>query len=166
MNIRRFAIVLALFTLFACGPENYQMKQTVEMGPFVFEVTRASEKNDYFSSGKRYKKIYVDLRLYPDKSTVTNVTFDDFLNGEAKGKRMVVFPAMKIKDDHGNVFDGLVNRLSGKRRWRAEFMLIDHRRGIPSRVDYLDLNARDFQLVIKNPDVRKGQPSQVTIKLQ
>lgn len=166
MHISRFAIVILLLTLVTCGPDKYEMEQTIEMGPFVFEVINASAILDFFTSGEQYKKIYVDLLLHTDKSTPTKVSFDDFLNGEAKGQRMIVFPAMKIVDDQGKKFDGIVNRVWEKTRWRAQFYLIDHWRGIQSGANYLDRQARDFQLVIKNPDPRKAQPRRIIIKLQ
>lgn len=157
---------IAIFLVVACGSDNYEMGQIIEMGPFVFEITNASDSTDFFTGGGRHKKIYVDLFLHTDKSRPSKMEFKDFMNGEANGKRMIVFPAMKIVDDQGKKFDGLVNRVSGDTHWRAEFILIDFRRGTQSGVDYIDRQVSDFQLVIKNPDPRKGQPGRITTKLQ
>ena len=159
-------LAIAIFLMAACGSDTYEMKQKIEMGPFVFEVTNASERVEFFTGGGRHKRIYVDLLLHTDKSSPSKVGFKDFMNGGAKEPRMIVFPAMKIVDDHGKKFDGLVNRVSGDTYWQAEFLLVDFRRGIKSGLDYTDRHIHNFQLVIKNPDPRKGQPSRVTIKLQ
>ena len=166
MRIPRLTIVLVFLAVVACGPDVYEMKQTIEMGPFVFEVTNASEKLDSFTSGERYKKIYVNLLLHTDKSTPTKVPFNDFLNGIGKEYRMIVFPKMKIVDDKGKEFDGWVERVLGKTSWRAKFDLYYPQRRIQSGLDYVDRHVRDFRLVIKNPDPKKGQPNRVTIKLQ
>ena len=72
---------------------------------------------------------------------------------------------MKIKDKSGVKFDGDVKKISGSARWRAEFWLIVPRRGNKSRLDYLDRTTSDFNLIIKNPDKRKGQPGTIQIKL-
>jgi hypothetical protein len=166
MRIPRVVIGLLIFSVIACSDATYDMRQIIEMGPFAFEITKASEKIEIFTGGGRHKRIYVYMKLHTDKSTPTNVDFGDFLNGRAKGNRMIESPTMKIVDNKGKKFDSIVNRVSGKTRWRAEFILIDHRRGIPSGLDYLDRHVSDFQLVIKNPDPKKGQPRRVTIKLQ
>ena len=129
------------------------MNQQIEMGPFVFEVSGASEGFDYFNNSERYKKIYVDLLLDTEKCAETNIKFDDFMNGKSKGKRLIIFDGLNVK------------RVGGDTRWRAEFWLIIHSRGIKSRLDYLDRTTSDFNLIIKNPDRRKGQPSIVDIKL-
>jgi hypothetical protein len=165
MNFQRSGIALLVLSVFACAPATYEMGQPIEMGPFVFEVTNTSEQLHFFTGGGRCKKIYVSLQLHTDQSMPTKVEFGDFLNGEAKGQRMIVFPAMKLVDGNGKKFDGIVNRVSGETLWRAEFYLIDHRRGIQSGLDYLDKAVEDFRLVIKNPEVREGQPRDVTITL-
>ena len=165
MRVPILTIVMMSLIVAACGPDTYDMKQTIEMGPFVFEVADASEKLDFFTGGGRYKKICVELLLHMEKSSPTNIALGDFLNGEANGKRMVVFPAMKIVDNEGKKFDGIVYQGWGKNRWRAEFVLVDNWRGNQSSVDYLDRHVHDFQLMIKNPNPRKGQPHRVTIKL-
>lgn len=166
MIFSRLFILLFLFTLLGCGSGGYNLNQQIEMGPFVFEVSGASEGFDYFNNSERYKKIYVDLLLDTEKCAETNIKFDDFMNGKSKGKRLIIFPAMKIKDKSGAKFDAMnVKRVGGDTRWRAEFWLIIHSRGIKSRLDYLDRTTSDFNLIIKNPDRRKGQPSIVDIKL-
>ena len=147
-----------------CDSGRYIVGQQIEMGPFVFEVSRSSEGFDYFSGSEKYKKIYVDLLLDTEKSTETNIKFDDFMNGKSKGNRMIIFPAMKIKDKSGRKFDGWV-KSGGATRWRAKFELIVLSRGTKSRLDYLDRTSSDFNLIIKNPDRRKGQPNIVNIKL-
>jgi hypothetical protein len=161
----RLFILLFLFSLLGCGPTYYSFNEPIEMGPFVFEVSGASEGFDYFNTGERYKIIYVDLLLDTEKSAETKIEFHDFMNGKSKGNRMFIFPAMKIEDTTGAKFDGNVKRASGETRWRVEFLLINFGRGIKSRVDYLDQTASDFNLIIKNPDRRKGQPSVIQFKL-
>jgi hypothetical protein len=139
MRIPRVVIGLLIFSVIACSDATYDMRQIIEMGPFAFEITKASEKIEIFTGGGRHKRIYVYMKLHTDKSTPTNVDFGDFLNGRAKGNRMIESPTMKIVDNKGK---------------------------IPSGLDYLDRHVSDFQLVIKNPDPKKGQPRRVTIKLQ
>jgi hypothetical protein len=169
MKKRLLTVLIVLMGIFliytsGCDSGRYTLGQQIEMGPFVFEVSGASEGFDYTSSREKYKKIYVDLLLDTEKSTETNIKFDDFMNGMSKGYRMIVFPAMKIKDKSGRKFDGWI-RSGGDTRWRAEFGLIVHSRGSKSRLDYLDRTSSDFNLTIKNPDRRKGQPNTVNIKL-
>lgn len=161
----RLSILLFVFSLLGCGSGSYNLSQKIEMGPFVFEVSGAYEGFGYLNTGEKYKKIYVDLLLDAEKSAKTEIEFDDFMNGKSKGYRMIIFPAMKIRDKSGAKFDGDVKRVSGETKWRAEFWLIIHSRGIKSRLDYLDRTPSDFNLIIKNPDRRKGQPSVVDIKL-
>lgn len=165
MTFSRLFILLFLFSLLGCGSGGYSLNQQIEMGPFVFEISGASEGFGYLNTSERYKKIYVDLLLDTEKCAETKIKFDDFMNGKSKGNRMIIFPAMKIKDKSGTKFDGDVKRVSGDTRWRAEFWLIIHSRGIKSRLDYLDRTTSDFNLIIKNPDRRKRQPSVVDIKL-
>ena len=149
-----------------CDSGRYIVGQQIEMGPFVFEVSGASEGVDYINGSEEYKKIYVDLLLDTEKSTETNIKFDDFMNCKSKGNRMFISPAMKIKDKSGTKFDGVdVKSVGGTTRWRADFWLIVHSRGTKSRLDYLDRTSSDFNLIIKNPDRRKGQPNIVNIKL-
>jgi hypothetical protein len=161
----RLFILLFLFLLIGCGSGGYSLNQQIEMGPFVFEVSGASEGFDYLNNSERYKKIYVDLLLDTEKSAETNIEFHDFMNGMSKGHRMIIFPTMKIEDKSGAKFDGDVKKVSGNTRWRAEFLLMNFARGIKSRLDYLDRTTSDFNLIIKNPDRRKGQPSVIQIKL-
>jgi hypothetical protein len=166
ISVLSFIVLSFLFPLSGCDSGGYTFGQQIEMGPFVFEVSGASEGVDYFSGSKKYKKIYVDLLLDTEKSTETNIKFDDFMNGKSKGNRMIIFPAMKIKDKSGTKFDGVdVKRVGGDTRWRADFWLIVHSRGTKSRLDYLDRTSSDFSLIIKNPERRKGQPNIVNIKL-
>ena len=161
----RVFIFLIILLFMGCGPGDYRMNQQIEMGPFVYKVSGTSEGFGYLNTGERYKKIYVDLWLDTEKIAETKIRFDDFMNGKSKNNRMIIFPAMKIVDKSGVRFDGDVKRVSRNTKWRAEFWLIIHRRGIKSRLDYIDRAASDFNLVIKNPDRRKGQPSVVDIKL-
>jgi hypothetical protein len=171
MKKRLLTVLIVLMGIFliytsGCDSGEYTFGQQIEMGPFVFEVSGASEGVDYFSGSKEYKKIYVDLLLDTEKSTETNIKFDDFMNGKSKGNSMFIFPAMKIKDKSGTKFDGVdVKRVGGDTRWRADFDLIVLSRGTKSRLDYLDRTSSDFNLIIKNPERRKGQPNIVNIKL-
>jgi hypothetical protein len=161
-------VLMGIFLIYTSGCDSgrYALGQQIEMGPFVFEVSGVSEGFDYISGSKKYKKIYVDLLLDTKKSTETNIKFDDFMNGKSKGNSMFIFPAMKIKDKSGTKFDGVhVKRVGGDTRWRADFDLIVLSRGTKSRLDYLDRTSSDFNLIIKNPDRRKGQPNIVNIKL-
>jgi hypothetical protein len=158
-------ILAFAFSLLGCGSGSYSLNQQIKMGPFVFEVLGSHEGFGYLNTGEKYKKIYVDFLLDTEKSAKAEMKFDDFMNGKSKGYRMIVFPAMKIKDKTGVKFDGNVKSVSGDTKWRAEFWLIIHSRGIKSRLDYLDRTPSDFNLIIKNPDRKKGQPSVVDIRL-
>lgn len=159
-------VLMGIFLIYTSGCDSgrYTLGQQIEMGPFVFEVSGASEGVDYINGSEEYKKIYVDLLLDTEKSKETNIKFDHFMNGMSKGNRMIIFPAMKIKDKSGRKFDGWI-KSGGATRWRAEFMLIVFSLGSKNRLDYLDRTPSDFSLIIKNPDRRKGQPNIVNIKL-
>ena len=148
--------ILLIYTS-GCGFGGYTLGQQMEMGPFVFKVSGSSEQFDYDGGGNKYKKLFVDLLLDTEKSTETNIKFDDFMNGESKGYKMIRFPPMKIKDKSGTKFDCIdVKRVGEATRWKAEFWLIVPRLGTKSRLDYLDRTSSDFSLIIKNPDRRKG----------
>ncbi len=154
--------VLAVFVC-ACSQEaEYKIGQTIEMGPFAFVVEDAYEQLSSFSGGDPKIEIFVDLRL--DAANGAKVKFDDFLNDTVE-RRMIIHPSLEIRDQRGRKFLGLVNRVSGRERWRAEFLLVDDLGGTESAQKYLDLRAADFRLIIKNPDRREGQPSRAAVTL-
>lgn len=163
----RLLASLFVFVLWACSQATeYQMGQAIEMGPFTFSVERASEKMSSLSKGPRSKTILVDFELDPERSSGAKVKFDDFLNNTAGETGMFIKPLVKVVDHEGQEFLGLLYRVSGRKRWRAEFMLVVPRRGTKSAQDYLDRPMSDFRLLIENPGRRDGQPRRVSLRLR
>jgi hypothetical protein len=166
------ATSMAGLIVMGCGPleeKSYQLHQPIEMGPWTFAVTGTKERTE--NRGIRLKTIFVFLELenYQERH---QKPFDDFLNGTRKNSAMAR-PKIWLVSDAGKKFDGWVSPKSGgsmrSKRWQAAFELVgfsmrENSSDIAER--YLDKHADDFQLVIQNPDRRKGQPREVTIQLQ
>ncbi len=170
---RILPVMTAAWTLsaLACsGGKEYQKREPIEMGPFVFSVERASQS---VSSGG-IKEIHVVLELHNYEERF-NPTFDDALNDNRPGS-MIAFPRAQIVDREGNSFDGWVTPRAGgsrrSRRWEAKFPLVypSARESLAmgaqeSAAKYVDRKPEDFRLVIKNPDRRRGQPGRIWVQL-
>jgi hypothetical protein len=164
------AAALAL-PLIGCegGPE-VQIRQSIEMGPFVFLVERTTQAVDPFSG---LKEIGVVMRLVNFEERF-NPSFDDAFNGRSRGS-MMSFPRAAIEDGDGNRFEGWVAPTSGGRRyerWKVTFPLHDGTLTDPdselareSAPKYLEREPHDFRLLIRNPDPRPGQPTRIWIQL-
>lgn len=170
--IAPLAVGLALggapVALGGCGPaeSEYGMREWIEMGPFVFSVHRASDRLSAAAPGRPpIRTVSVQLRVDLDRSEPAKVKFDDFMNDMTDG-RMIVFPAAELVDAEGQEFDGLVQRLSGKDRWKVDFELVVPREGMGSAERYRDRRASDFRVRIRNLDRRGGQPAVAVIALE
>lgn len=163
---RRLGLIPWLLALLACGcsqETEYKVGQTIVMGPFAFVVEKAYERVSSYNTGDPKIEILVDLRL--DAATGAKVKFDEFLNDTAAPRGMIIYPHMEIRDKDGRKFLGMVHRVSGRKHWQAEFLLVDDDGGPSTARQYVNRRAADFRLIIKNPDRREGQPSRVKIAL-
>jgi len=135
------------------------MDQPINMGPFSFEVKRTEDsvKLVHPSEGPTLE-IRVYYRMLDNKTPPFGKPFDETLL------------YVRIVDKADNTIDysgrGL---LAGDRRHPSEWcdiftvsrMLI----GVRDTAK-LGQRASDFRLIIDNPDVREGQPEQVSIQLR
>jgi hypothetical protein len=165
----------------ACGPTAYAPDQPIAMGPWTFRIERTArtETRSRPSNAIKTVFVFVSLENYRERH---ERTFDDFLNGESPGSNFLT-PRMELVDDVGEHFVGIVSPVDRSRsrrgssmrsaRWRARFLLIPTAccsilgSPQPERAgEYLDTEPADFQLVIKNPERRSGQPRRVVIQLE
>jgi hypothetical protein len=165
-------MLAAGLTLTACATEDeYALRQPITMGPWTFQVERATERID--SRGNlRLKMISVTLKLdnYMERH---EKPFDDFMKGRTKGSIME-HPHMELVDEPGNRFDlEDLSALSGgslrSEGWKASFPLVQlsmRESASESAAEHLDKHPADFRLVIENPDYRRGQPSKVSVQLE
>ncbi len=158
---------VGLLCLGCATSEKYDMRQEIEMGPFVFRVTGAySEK-----PATGHPKIIVNFSVRYD----TNASFEfaEYFNddvdseGNPTHNRQSVLPRishprMKVVDSHGHGFIGLVKGESG------EFIVWGLKLRDQEKFDekHADLEPEDFRLLITNPYPREGQPSRVSIQLR
>jgi hypothetical protein len=157
-----FVAGAAVLCLGCSSAEDYDMGQTIEMGPFAFQVVGAWAT----SPDDRHPEIFVDFRLLSDQSH-GQIGFDDILNdmvdseGNATAK-MRLSPRTKVVDGHGHRFVGVVSDLS------ARYILFEVRLRDQDRFEneHFGMRPEDFRLVIKNPDRRKGQPRAASIQLR
>ena len=130
---RYAAMVTVCVALLSCAAfiteEQVGLNEPIEMGPWTFEVQRATEKIE--GSSTRYKKITVSLKLHNYRERHQK-PFDDFLNGTSKHSvnalPQISFPRLHVDDGEGNVFDGSVTPMSGgslrSEHGQAQFSLI------------------------------------------
>ena len=148
------------------GDEDYTMGQTIEMGPFAFQVKSASVTTPDIG----HPWVPVNFRLLSDESK-GKIPFDRLFNDEvdsegkatARGKIIpIVFPWTAVVDSHGHRFVGNVIERSGR------YIIWEIRLRDQDRFDkaHRDMHVEDFRLVIKNPDRRKGQPLTASIQLR
>ena len=157
-------IVLALCASLAwvgCGKktQEYRMDQPINMGPFSFEVERTEDsvKPVHPSEGPTLE-IRVYYRMLDNKTPPFGKPFDETLL------------YVRIVDKADNTIDysgrGL---LAGDRRHPSEWCdIFTVSRTLIGVRDTAKLGQRasDFRLIIDNPDVREGQPEQVSIQLR
>ena len=130
------------------------MGESIEMGPFVFEIEGTTE--EYFRSDK---VILVHIWLDRDKSGPFRKPFGESLFGN-----------MSIVDGAGNKFNassmGPVsgNQLSAT-EWRVRFTVHPDAPGARDK-EHLGDRPNDFSLFIGNPDPRGDQPRKVSIALR
>ncbi len=165
-HVLLFAVSIGLLCLGCSRSEDYTMGQTIEMGPFAFQVESASVT----TPDDGHPVVFVNFRLLSDESQ-GKIPFDRLLNdevdseGNATARKMIipiVFPWTAVVDSHGHRFVGNVIGLSGR------YIIWEIRLRDQDRFDkaHRDMQAEDFRLVIKNPDRRKGQPHTASIQLR
>ena len=169
----KFLAAAGSVLLLGCGPTEYQIGQTIEMGAFAFMVDGASERVVQPKAQERSegigpkKEITVRLRLLSNESR-PRIEFDDFLNDIDRSRmmRMIVFPHYELVDSHGHKFDGGLSTDSRMRFAIEDLGGIFSLSGDESfKAEHLDLRVEDFRLIIENPDRRDGQPSKISIQL-
>ncbi len=159
-------------TTTACtNGDEYALGQPITMGPWTFQVERATERIES-RSDLRLKMVSVTLKLenYMERH---EKPFDDFLQGRTEGSPME-HPHLALVDEAGNRFDVEdLSPLSGgslrSEGWNARFSLIPFsmsRSASEMAAEHLDKHPADFRLVIENPDHRSGQPRKVSIQLE
>ncbi len=158
---------VGLLCLGCATSEKYDLRQPIEMGPFVFRVTGAY--SDKPATG--HPKIIVDFSVSYD--TDPSFEFAEYFNDDVDSEGnpthdrrsilpRVSNPRMRVVDSHGHGFLGLVKGESG------EFIIWDVQlRGQEKfEEEHADLEPEDFRLLITNPDPQKGQPRRVSIQLR
>lgn len=159
-------------TLTACAAgDEYSLGQPITMGPWTFQVERATERIES-RSDLRLKTVSVTLKLanYMERH---EKPFDDFLQGRTEGSPME-HPHLALVDEAGNRFDvEALSPLSGgslrSEGWNARFPLVEfsmRESASETAARHLDKHPADFRLVIENPDHRSGQPRKVSIQLE
>lgn len=166
------AIGVAGLSSAACTAEvEYALRQPITMGPWTFEVERATERVET-RGALRLKVILVTLELHNYKERHEKA-FDDFMSGEGENAIMTT-PNMTLVDEVGNRFDlEAFTPLSGgslrSERWRARFPLIEfsfREDSSETAARHIDKHVADFRLIIENPDYQRGQPRKASIQLQ
>ena len=174
----KFLAVAGSALVVGCGPSEYQIGQTIEMGAFAFQVEKASSRVHPSPSEHvgPTRQISVQLRLLSNESR-PRINFRAFLSGrETNCSGGISFSfgdrsRTKLEDSHGHKFSGGQNAhpcdpiLAGKVQL---VFRIESDRGFSTnedfRAEHLDLRPEDFRLIITNPDRRKGQPSKIAIQ--
>ena len=162
------AVALVLTTsllLSGCTTSRYDMGETIEMGPFAFEVAGVSETVTQ-QHARPTKRITVQLQLVRNDSPQRNLL--SFLEGSER-VGVIAYPFYKLEDGHGHRFD---NRgQASAPGLRINFDLRGSRRLTEDEHDrwseeHRDMPAEDCWLIITNPDTRRGQPRAVSIGLR
>ena len=170
---------LGLILISCVLEETYGLHQPIEMGPWTFEVQRATERIKGGSNPSKKIILFLKLHNYRERH---RKPFDDFLNGTSKPSvkalPSISFPRLKLVDGEGNEFDGWISPTSGgsmrSEHWQAHFPLISMSirdilsadEDTDSAAEHIDKHLADFRLVIENPDVREDQPRRVSIQLE
>ncbi len=153
---RPVAVLCAGLLLAGCPAkiEDRQMGKTIRMAAFAFEIDGTAEE-----FRRSDKVITVRLWLDRDKSVPFRMPFGESFVGK-----------MHIVDGAGNRFEaGGIIPISGNSlsavEWQTAFVISARASGVRDK-EKLGDRARDFRLVIKNPDPRAGQPRKVSIALE
>ena len=165
-------MVAAGVALTACtSGDEYSLGQPITMGPWTFQVERATERIESRGS-LRLKMISVTLKLenYMERH---EKPFDDFIKGRTEGSLMD-HPHMELVDEAGVRFHlEDVRPLSGgslrSEGWKASFPLVQlsmRESATESAAEHFDKQPTDFRLIIENPAHRSGQPRKVSIQLE
>jgi hypothetical protein len=163
------ASALAGVWLVGCSStKRFELRQTIEMGPFSFRVERASSSVGYVS-GRQQRVIEVDLWLLSGESE-SDVDLGPFFS---PGNTLVSHPHIRIEDRHGHEFPGRVGVPAGD-HWPVSFQLAgrggfspaERERAEEIAESHLEMGPRDFRLFIRNPDRRGQQPREVWIQLR
>ena len=168
----RFLAVAGSILVLGCGPTEYQIGQTIEMGAFTFRVDGASDRVVQPSSRERSEGIGPKKEITVRLSVLSNESrprreFRHFLDDYDPGRiRLMIFPHYKLEDIHGHTFDGGLWEQSRMRFAIEDFVGIIPENDESFKAEHLDLGAEDFALIIDNPDRRDGQPSKISIQLQ
>jgi len=165
------ALTAVLFVSACTRTEERALHEAISMGPWTFDVERATASTDVHGGG-RWRKIRVVLRLQNCREQ-HEPAFDAFLNGGGRGS-YIVFPRFELRAVDGARFDTLFLSASGNSSseyWNAEFVLVPKDAGAmedSARLaePYLDRQPEDFRLVITNPERRSGQAGRVSIALR
>jgi hypothetical protein len=174
---RHAAIVTLSLALLSCAAilteEQVGMNEPIEMGPWTFEVKRASAQVD-MRGNTPFKTVTVILKLHNYRERHEK-PFDDFLNGRSP-KSLMDFPHLHLVDESGTKFDvESISPMSGgslrSERWRAGFLLVPSNLGFnrsasDAAAEHLDKRPSDFRLVFKNPDRRETQAALVSVQLK
>jgi hypothetical protein len=168
----RFLAVAGSILVLGCGPTEYEIGQTIEMGAFTFRVDGASDRVVQPSSRERSEGIGPKKEITIRLSVLSNESrprreFRHFLDDYDPDRyRMMIFPHYKLEDIHGHSFDGGLWDKSYMRFAIEDFVGIIPESDESFNAEHLDLREEDFALIIENPDRRDGQPSKISIQLQ
>lgn len=160
MSTARRGVVALVAVLLAACTHNARVGEPIEMGPFTFVVQRAYE--DRWATEDRCSAIVISLTL--TASNHAKVHFDDFLNDSATPK-MILHPIAELVDRDGNRYIGWATRVAGRRDWQMVFPLSFEKTIMSDPTCAASRNPADFRVSIRNPDVRSGQPRQVSVAL-
>jgi hypothetical protein len=135
------------------------MDQSINMGPFSFEVERTEEsvKLVHPSEGPTLE-IRVYYRMLDNKTAPFGKTFDETL----LGVRIVDKADNTIEYSGRSVVSGDRHHPS---EWCDIFTASPSMMGVRDKAK-LGQRASDFRLIIDNPEVRDGQPERVFIQLR
>jgi hypothetical protein len=171
LRLAAFALGALLLASSCARTEERALREAISMGPWTFDVERASASTDVRGGGK-WRRIRVHLRLHNHREQ-HEPAFDAFLNGGGRGD-YIVFPRFDLRDAEGTRFETLLlsaSRGSSSEQWTADFVLVPA--DAPAMANsselaqpFLDRDPEDFRLVIRNPDRRRGQPGRVSIALR
>src|SRR5262245_6238194 len=156
-------ITIACFVIAACEqPAPYQMRQSIEMGPYSFSVASAAPGRSWQSVEGPYYEIEVHFRLDRDGTAPFTTDFNSSF-----------VDAMRIVDAAGNTFGcspGAVDGTYRAGRYRSDRYrcLFRYSRSSDGVTDFAKVGTKpaDFQLIITNPDPKDGQPRRVIVQLE
>lgn len=131
--------------------EDYDMGQTIAMGPFTFQAQSAWAT----TSQRGHPQIGVEFRLVSDSGVLFHFSdlFNDNVDAEGnKTTKIWLSPRTKVVDTHGHGFAGVVSEES------ARFIIFEVKLRDQDRFneEHRDMGPGNFRLVITNPDPKRG----------